>query len=222
MGEREYPELIRLVETVARFRGEGGCAWYEAQDHRSLVKYLLEESAELVDAIEEGTAADRREELGDVLFQVLFHADVANHAASEGERFDLEDVAREQRDKLERRNPHVFGPNPTRDIDEIIALWEAAKAHEKAHRTSVLDGIPKNWDPLARATKVIGRAAELDITVPDAAQPAPDTEAALGELLLALVADARTKGLSPDRALRAATARLEDHVRADEASRATS
>lgn len=219
-----HDELIRLVETVAKFRGEGGCAWYEAQDHRSLVKYLLEECAELVDAIEEGTAADRREELGDVLFQVLFHADVAAQAANASERFDLEAVARDQREKLERRNPHVFGPHPTRDIDEIIALWKAAKAEEKAHRTSVLDGIPTHWDALPRAAKVLSRAADVGAHT-DAAVVAGENgqppylanEDELGEMLLGLIAAAQARGLSTDRALRRATARLVARVRDAEA-----
>lgn len=165
----EHSELARLLEVVARFRGEGGCAWYEAQSHESLVPYLIEETAELVEALEAGAPADIREELGDVLFQVLFHADVATQHPDPALRFGLEDLAREQREKLERRNPHVFGPEPTRDIPRILELWHEAKAIEKAHRTSVLDGIPDPLDGVARAAKSLGRAAQLGLRAADAA-----------------------------------------------------
>lgn len=150
--------MQELIATVERFRGDGGCAWFEAQTHRSLVKYLVEETAELVDAIEAGDEAEMREELGDVLFQVLFHANIA----AERGTFTLDDVANEQRDKLVRRNPHVFGPTPTRDIDEIIRMWEEAKAIEKRDRTSVLDGIARSMPALALAEKVLGRGARVD------------------------------------------------------------
>lgn len=210
-------ELDRLLDAVARFRGEGGCAWYESQTHASLVPYLIEETAELVEALEADSPADIREELGDVLFQVLFHADVAAQRADEDGRFDLEDVARAQREKLERRNPHVFGDEPTRELPRIIALWEAAKAAEKAHRTSVLDGIPAPLEGIARASKVLGRAAPLGLGAADAAQAAPSAEDRLGEELLGLVERGRIDGLDPDRALRLAVRRLEDAVRAAEA-----
>lgn len=216
------PELDRLLETVARFRGADGCAWFEAQTHDSLVPYLVEESAELVDAIEDGDPADVREELGDVLFQVLFHASVAAQR-TDGSGFDLEDVAREQTEKLRRRNPHVFGDRPTRDMDRIIELWKAAKAVEKAGRTSVLDGVPRALPALARAAKVLGRAAEVGVEEraadvvgdvdPDARRAA---ERELGDRLLDEVRDARARGLDPERALRDAVRRAEASVRAAE------
>lgn len=209
-------ELARLLEAVARFRGEGGCAWYEEQTHASLAPYLVEESAELVEAIEAGSPEHLREELGDVLFQVLFHADVAAQDPDPTRRFDLEDVARDQREKLERRNPHVFGPEPTRDIPRILELWHEAKAVEKAHRTSVLDGIPETLNPVARASKTLGRAASLGLGAADAtrkdAEPATPEDTLSGELL-ALVERARAEGVDPDRALRRAVRRLEDAVR---------
>ncbi|PPG39599.1 MazG nucleotide pyrophosphohydrolase domain-containing protein [Pseudoclavibacter sp. RFBA6] len=162
-GRREHPELLRLLEVVEAFRGEGGCAWYEAQTHATLVKYLTEETAELVEALEDDDPTDIREELGDVLFQVLFHSDIASTRGSGA--FTLEDVAREQADKLVRRNPHVFGPTPTRDIDEIIRLWQEAKAVEKRDRTSVLDGVPRDMSALALAQKLLGKERQVAAAV---------------------------------------------------------
>lgn len=158
-GLSAHPELNRLLAVVDAFRGAGGCAWYEEQTHASLVKYLTEETAELVEALEDDNPADIKEELGDVLFQVLFHSDIAAQRGSGA--FTLEDVAREQADKLLRRNPHVFGPNPTRDIDEIIRLWQEAKAIEKRDRTSVLDGVPRDMSAIALAQKLLGRERQV-------------------------------------------------------------
>lgn len=162
-GHREHPELLRLLEVVGAFRGDGGCAWYEEQTHATLVKYLTEETAELVEALEDDNPADIKEELGDVLFQVLFHSDIASTRGSGA--FTLEDVAREQADKLVRRNPHVFGPTPTRDIDEIIRLWQEAKAVEKRDRTSVLDGVPRDMSALALAQKLLGKERQVAAAV---------------------------------------------------------
>ena len=190
----EYPELLRLVALVDRFRGEGGCAWHEEQTHASLVPYLQEETAELIEAIEAGTADEVRSELGDVLYQVLFHAE---HAGATGGH-DLEAVARDQAEKLWRRNPHVFGPRATRDIDEIIRLWREAKAVEKASRTSVLDGVAFGMPALALADKVLGKAAQVGLDVAREALAAgvggEDAEAAFGEALLAAVAAGREAG----------------------------
>lgn len=214
-----HPELDRLLEVLGRFRGEHGCAWYEAQSHRSLVPYLIEESAELVEALESGDPEHIREELGDVLFQVLFHADLAATTGA----FDLEAVAAGLADKLVRRNPHVFGDRPTRDVDEIIRLWQEAKAVEKRDRTSVLDGIPEGLPALAKAQKLLGKAAGLGIEqaadgreLPDAAGSA--AEAQLGERLLELVREARAQGLDPERALREANRELAGRIRAAEAA----
>ncbi|MFD2758283.1 MazG family protein [Gulosibacter faecalis] len=205
-------EVQRLIDTVERFRGEHGCAWFEEQTHRSLAKYLVEESAELIDAIETDNDAEMREELGDVLFQVLFHANVAAHRGA----FTLDDVARDQTEKLLRRNPHVFGATPTRDIGEIIAMWEEAKAIEKRDRTSVLDGVSHAMPALALAQKVLGRASGLEV---DTRGPeSNDPEEALGALLLTAVAAAREAGLDAERALRGAIRGLESRIRDAEQS----
>ncbi|SJM66360.1 MazG nucleotide pyrophosphohydrolase domain-containing protein [Gulosibacter sp. 10] len=216
----KHPELERLLETVARFRGEGGCAWYESQTHESLVPYLTEESAEVIDAIEEGAPGDLREELGDLLFQVLFHADIA---AAAGE-FTFEDVARDQAEKLLARNPHVFGPAPTRDMDEIIRLWEEAKAREKRDRTSVLDGVSHAMPALALAAKVLRRAERLGLeTAPEALTGGVhglEKEDSFGEALLAAVAAANQAGFDAEGSLRRAVRRLESRIREHEAAAA--
>lgn len=219
-----HPELDRLLDLVARFRGDDGCAWFEAQTHASLVPYLLEEAHELIDALESGDADHIREELGDVLFQVLFHASIGA-LRDDGRAFTLEDVARDQADKLVRRNPHVFGDRPTRDMDEIIRLWREAKAVEKRDRVSSVDGIPAGLAALARADKLLGKAAEVGMEEPTSpAQLLPEAlrasaEAQLGERLLDVVRDARAQGLDAERALRDATRQLESRIRATESAR---
>lgn len=202
--------MQELIATVERFRGDGGCAWFEAQTHRSLVKYLVEETAELVDAIEAGDDTEIREELGDVLFQVLFHANIAADRGA----FTLDDVADEQRDKLVRRNPHVFGPTPTGDIDAIIRMWEEAKAIEKRDRTSVLDGIARSMPALALAEKVLCRGTKVDARLAAPLEAEEDAaEAAFGDELLASIERARGEGIDAERALRGAVRRLEGRIR---------
>ncbi|MDJ1370820.1 MazG family protein [Gulosibacter molinativorax] len=213
-----HPELVALAELMRDFRGEHGCAWHEQQTHESLVPYLTEESAEVIDAIETGTPADLREELGDLLFQVLFHSDIAEAAGE----FTLEDVAREQAAKLRHRNPHVFGDTPTRDVDEIIRLWHERKAEQKRHRTSVLDGISHAMPALALAAKVLGRAEELGMDVSPEQLAAlavgeEEQEDKFGGSLLATVSAARAAAFDSERALRGAVRRLEYRIREHEA-----
>src|SRR5689334_9417632 len=159
-----HPQLDLLIATLERLRAPGGCAWDRAQTHESLVRYLVEESAELVEAIESGTREERIEELGDVLYQVLFHADIAAEAGE----YTIEDVAAHMTAKMVGRHPHVFGDAVADTPDEVAVSWEAIKAVEKADRTSVLDGIPPGMPALALAEKVVGRAAKVGM-VPEAA-----------------------------------------------------
>lgn len=208
-----HPELDGLIATLERLRAPGGCAWDRAQTHESLVRYLVEESAELVEAIEDGSREERIEELGDVLYQVLFHADIAAEAGE----FTIEDVAAQTTRKMVGRHPHVFG-DAVADTPEAVAVsWERIKAVEKAHRTSVLDGIPPGMPALALAEKVVGRAARVGVVPEPAAVPATEDE--LGAQLLAIVAGARDAGLDPERALRSAIRALRAEVRAAESAR---
>jgi XTP/dITP diphosphohydrolase len=211
---RETTRLDELIETVALLRAPGGCPWDADQTHASLVQYLVEESWELIDAIESGDRDEMIEELGDVLYQVLFHADIAAHTA--GEDFDIQDVAAHMTAKMVSRHPHVFGGDRTAETaDDVVSFWDELKADEKPHRTSVLDGIPRGMPALALAQKVLGKAEKVDVRVTDAAEP-PATEAELGRTLLALVASARSQGLDAERALRHAVRGLEDEVRSAE------
>jgi XTP/dITP diphosphohydrolase len=206
--------LTELVAMVARLRAPGGCPWDAEQTHESLVQYLVEESWELIDAIESGDRDEMIEELGDVLYQVLFHADIAAHTA--GEDFDIQDVAAHMTAKMVSRHPHVFGGDRTAETaDDVVSFWDELKADEKPHRTSVLDGIPRGMPALALAQKVLGKAAKVDVRVTDAHEP-PTTEEELGRTLLALVASARSQGLDAERALRHAVRGLEEDVRAAE------
>lgn len=209
-----HPQLDELIATLEVLRAPGGCAWDREQTHESLVRYLVEESAELVEAIEDGTREERIEELGDVLYQVLFHADIAREAGE----FTIEDVAANMTRKMVGRHPHVFGDAVAETPEAVMASWDAIKAVEKSHRTSVLDGIPPGMPALALAEKVVGRAAKVGVEREPVAVPA--TEEELGEQLLAMVTAARDAGLDPERALRSAIRGLQSDVRAAEADEA--
>ncbi|HWL60074.1 MAG TPA: MazG family protein [Microbacteriaceae bacterium] len=209
---RPHPELEQLIAVAERLRAPGGCAWDREQTHSSLVRYLVEETHELIEAIEAGDDAELIEELGDVLYQVVFHADIAAEAG----RFTIEDVARRMRDKMVHRHPHVFGDTVADTPDAVTAMWDELKASEKPSRDSVLDGVPIGMPALALADKLLGKAARVDVTVEPA--PVPVGEAELGAELLALVAGAREAGLDPERALRAAIRGLESRIRAAEAA----
>lgn len=215
----ETTPLDELIDTVAFLRAPGGCPWDADQTHESLVQYLVEESWELIDAIESGSPAELVEELGDVLYQVLFHADLAAHTP--GEDFDIQDVAAHMTAKMVSRHPHVFGGDRTAaTADDVVSFWDELKADEKPHRTSVLDGIPRGMPALALAQKVLGKAEKVGVRVTPASIPdgpeAPATEGELGRTLLALVASARSQGLDAERALRQAVRDLEADVRTAE------
>lgn len=224
-------ELVRVVDAL--LAGEGGCAWNRAQTPRSLVTYLVEETYELVEAIEDGTSDDVREELGDVLYQVVLHGALAARASSGS--FDLADVVRDVAEKTVRRHPHVFGADRADDVDEIVRLWSAAKADEKSQRTSAYDGVPVGQPALARAQKLDARRAaaggvrpepdraptttsgtEVTGTVATDAR-AESRELAWGRALLAQVDEATDRGMDAERALRAAVREREMLLRRDEA-----
>jgi XTP/dITP diphosphohydrolase len=186
-----------------RLRSE--CPWDQAQTHRSLAKYLLEETYETLEAIESGDYVDLREELGDLLLQVYFHARVAAESGDEG--FTIDDVAAGIVDKLVHRHPHVFAGLEVSDADEVNRNWETLKTAEKA-RVSVLDGIPLALPALTLADKVVGRADRVAVV--------PSDTGSLGDRLLALVVEARAGGLDAEQELRDAVRRLTDAVRATE------
>lgn len=179
--------LLELVEVMDRLRRE--CPWDQEQTHQSLVKYLVEETYETVEAIESGDYAHLQEELGDLLLQVFFHARIAAEAGEAG--FTIEDVAGGIVDKLVYRHPHVFAGLEVADADEVNANWEKLKAAEKK-RTSPVDGIPRALPALLLAEKVLGRLKHTD----------PIQGDGIGDRLLALVQEARAAGVDPEQALR--------------------
>lgn len=213
-ADRDDVDPLRAAADTMRAVRER-CVWSAAIDHRALVPYLLEESAELVDAVEAGSRAELREELGDLLWQVLFHAQIA--AGDPDDPFDIDDVARGLTEKMVRRHPHVFAGAVATTPEEVLVHWNAAKAAEKSARTSVLDGVSSHMPSLALAQKLLGRAAGL-VPEPPAPHPAPASEAELGDALLRLVATARERGWDAERALRERLRMLTDDVRAAEAT----
>jgi XTP/dITP diphosphohydrolase len=212
-------KLASLIQTAHQLRAPGGCPWDAEQTHQSLIQYLLEETYELIDALESGNRDEVLEELGDVLYQVIFHSDLASNGTL-GEPFDIEDVASFMENKMRSRHPHVFGTQEelaqfaAQTGDEVMQNWDVHKKKEKPGRTSVMDGVPKQMPALARANKVIGKAEKAGILNPlsDPAVPM-SSEEDLGRLLLAVVASARALKLDPERALREATRTLEQEVR---------
>ncbi|MBO4162965.1 nucleoside triphosphate pyrophosphohydrolase [Micromonospora antibiotica] len=196
--------LLDAVEVMDRLASPGGDPWKRAQTHRSLAGFLIEECYEAYDAISDGDTDALREELGDVLLQVLLHARLAEDLP-EGERWNVDDVAGTLVDKMVRRNPHVFAGAEAGSLAEIEANWERIKRAEKA-RASVLDGIALSQPALALAAKVLDRAGRAALTAPLPSPDAqPDPESRLGATLLALVAEARHAGLDPEAALRRTT-----------------
>lgn len=204
---REAAETMRVVRER--------CAWTRTIDHRALVPYLVEESAEVIDAVEAGTRDDLREELGDLLWQVLFHAEIA--AGDPDDPFDIDDVARGLTEKMTRRHPHVFGDAVASTPEEVLVHWNAAKAAEKRERTSVLDGVSDHMPALALAQKVLGKAAQVGVAAPSHRLADPATEEELGDALLTLVQLARDRGWDAERALRGRLRAVRDDVRAAEA-----
>lgn len=227
--------LRQAADTMRAVRER--CAWSQQITHDDLVPYLVEESAELIEAVETGTRADLREELGDLLWQVLFHAAVA--ADDPDDPFDIDDVAAVLVEKMVRRHPHVFADAVATTPEEVLVHWNAAKAAEKRDRRSVLEGVSPHMPSLALAQKVLGRAAPLGLPTSVPVRPQWDAETTstgrglttplesqgagvagevdLGEELLGLVARARERGWDAERALRGAIRRLEADVRDAEA-----
>lgn len=191
-----------------RLRSPGGCPWDARQTHRSLVEYLVEEAYESVEAIENDDSAGLREELGDLLLQVVFHARIASEDQVDG--WDIDDVAAGIVTKLVSRHPHVFGDATADTAEQVEANWHALKAKEK-NRESVTDGIPEHLPALTRASKVIARSATVADRLPEMSMQAQAEalvadlagEDQLGELLIALVESSRLRGWDAEAALRA-------------------
>ena len=215
-SSEEGRRLLDLVKVMARLRGPGGCPWDSEQTHQSLAHPLLEETHELLDAIDSGDSDAIRDELGDLLLQVVFHAEIAS---DEG-RWDVDDVAKRLIEKLVHRHPHVFGDVEVSGSEEVLTNWEKLKAEEgTGPRRGVEEEIPATLPALARAAKVQRRAAGWGIEwgSPEAAVAAlreevgelsgasDDAERQIGEVLFAAVAAARKLGVDAESALRRST-----------------
>ena len=190
-----------------RLRSPGGCPWDAAQSHRSLAKYLLEETYETLEAIETDDMALLREELGDLLLQVLFHARLAEELPA-AQRFGIDDVAGDLVAKLVHRHPHVFADVPVADAAEVNENWERLKAAEKG-RDSAVDGVPMAQPALALAAKLVSRAGRAGVDVDVSAND-------IGDRLLALVREAVAAGVDPESALRESARAYRDAVVAAE------
>ena len=198
--------LLDLVAVMDRLRSPGGCPWDAEQTHASLLPYLLEESHEVMEAVETGDRNHLREELGDLLLQVVFHARVAQEDPQAP--FGIDEVAAGIVAKLVRRHPHVFADGSASDAGEVAETWEQLKAAEK-QREGLYEGIPATLPALARAAKMLGRRARADGGAPDPALlDAAAADDPLARELLDLVDRARAAGADPEASLRAALTRL--------------
>ena len=228
-------QLQRAVEVMDRLRSPGGCPWDAEQTHASLTRYLLEETYEVLEAIETGDLTLLREELGDLLLQVLFHARIAAELPADSGRFDIEDVAGDLVDKLVARHPHVFGDVRVASVQEQTELWEELKVAEKG-RTSAVDGVPLAQPALALAAKLVSRADRSGLTAHasgDLAQrvatsnpplgtqsrhSAGSSEDEFGLRLFELVREAVAAGVDPEAALRRTARAFRDAVVTAEAA----
>jgi XTP/dITP diphosphohydrolase len=207
-------QLQRLVEVMDRLRSPGGCPWDAEQTHESLIKYLLEESYEFIDAIETDDRAGMREELGDVLLQVYFHSRIAQDHPTDP--FSIEDVAGGIADKLMSRHPHVFENLEVSGTDEIIENWEAIKAREKG-RTSAIDGIAMAQPALPLVAKILYRAEKYNVDLHVAEYSSEKaTEKSVGEALASVIAWAHENGIDPENALRAQAREMIRQIQAAE------
>ncbi len=219
MTEEGRLELFgKLVEIMERLRGEGGCLWDRKQSHESLKPYLIEEAYEVLACIEEKSTEGLKEELGDLLFQVIFHAQIAKEA----DKFDIYDIVETVTEKMTRRHPHVFGETKVENTKEILANWEQIKqAERKDSGASVLSGVPDQLPALLRAHRLQEKAArvgfdhiskeqayaklEEELAEFEAAMDNNDSanmEEELGDLLFCLVNVARFIEINPEEALR--------------------
>lgn len=205
-------QLQRLVEVMNTLRSPGGCPWDAEQTHESLIKYLLEESYEFVDAVQSDNRVDMREELGDVLLQVYFHARMAEEHPTDP--FSIEDVAQGIADKLIRRHPHVFAGVEVRDSQEVLENWEELKKKEKG-RTSPTDGVAMSQPALPLVEKLLYRAEKYNVEVSTPQTVSLDSvadEGAVGQALLAVIAWAHANGIDAEAALRKEAMRIVDQI----------
>jgi len=226
-------EFDRLVKIVARLRAPDGCPWDREQTNRSILSCLLDESYEFFEAVDENDPAKMREELGDILLQVVLHAQITSESTSDG-AFDIEDVSRDIADKLIRRHPHVFGDASASTSSEVIRNWERIKKSEygEERRKYMTDDIPEALPALFRAEKMQRRVAQVGFDWSETAPvldkveeefgefrealesgDAEHAEEELGDIIFALVNVGRHSKISAENALRVATKKFEKRFR---------
>lgn len=205
---RRLAPIRQLVEVMAALRAPDGCPWDREQDHWSLRSHAVEEVYELLDAIEAGDDGEMAEELGDLLLQVVFHAQLGRERGV----FDFDSVCQHLVDKLIRRHPHVFGSVTVKDVDQVWANWESIKKAEKAgskhERKSALDGVPRHLPALMRSQKLLKKAAKAGLTEVPAAPKAGERKA-MAAALFDLTAQCQAAGWSAEELLRAESQRRE-------------
>ncbi len=223
---RSTQAIERLLQIMSRLRGPDGCPWDREQTLQTLRPYVLEETYEVLEAIDSGDPREHCEELGDLLLQVVFQAQLASEAG----QFDFADVAKAISDKLVSRHPHVFGDAEAHDSEAVLKQWAALKREEKRKKgrgESVLEGVPREMPALARADRLTEKASRVGFDWPDAggaraklaeelqeldeAVAAGDREAVeheLGDLLFAAANFGRKLGVPPEEALRGSVARF--------------
>ncbi|MGJ8634394.1 MAG: nucleoside triphosphate pyrophosphohydrolase [Luteolibacter sp.] len=214
-GDIPGSQVIRLKAIMHRLRAPGGCPWDAEQSHESIISNLIEEAYETVDAIQRADDTDMKEELGDLLLQVVFHAEIAE----EQDRFDLEDIARTISEKLVRRHPHVFATSDAADSDEVLKQWDAIKRQEKGEKADLphLHGVGKGLPALIRGSKLLKKATKTGFDWPTEtgvvskireelgelqsaldAKDIPAIEEELGDLLFSVVNLARFRKIDPE------------------------
>lgn len=194
----------KLVEIADTLHGPSGCPWDKEQTFQSLRPHVLEEAHELLEAIDDDDTVGMVEELGDVLFHIIFFSKLGEKTG----RFTLEDIVSVVSEKLIRRHPHVFGDLKVEDADEVLLHWERIKAEEKKERKHPLEGIPKTLGALARAQKIISKIIRKKLTFPKKEQKS-SAEIAIGDQFLDLVIQAEEEGVDAESALRAALKKFE-------------
>ncbi len=226
--EKKYKNLEELIDVVAKLRAPDGCPWDREQTHTSLRPNMLEEAYEAVDAIDENDMAHLREELGDVLLQVLLHSQIA----SESNEFTLDDVAKELKEKLIHRHPHVFGTAKINNADEVLKTWDKLKSEEKTERKSAMDGLSRSQAALISAQKISKRAIKTGFEWPNEeslydcvmseieefkeAETEKDKnhmEEEMGDILFAIVNLARWNKIDAEQALLKANKKFEKRFR---------
>ena len=225
-----FDELVQLLATL---RAPGGCPWDREQTHQTIRRYAIEEAFEVAEAIDSGNPEELRLELGDLLLQVVFHAQIG----SESGNFDIESICRGVIEKMERRHPHVFGDVEVADAAAVARNWEEIKAVERGKSSSVLDGVPRALPVLQRAERISEKAAKggydwnqaeevlpkiaeeaSELTAAMAAENPEEMSAEFGDLLFSLVNYGRKLGIDPEEALTQTVRRFESRFRFAEAS----